>query len=102
MRILSYLPEWETCVISHPEDMNRGIFAAIVTKDGQIALCRKRYSVQLHRPSYQIFLIPPEGGFATLEEAMEAREREMAKNRLPKLLKRFRITDWQDAVSGGW
>ena len=33
---------------------------------------------------------------------MEAREKEMAKNRLPKLLKRFRITDWQDAVSGGW
>lgn len=102
MRILSYVPEWENCVISHPEDLKKGVYAAVFTKDGQIALCRRRYSVHLHRPSYQIFLLPMEGGFDSLEDAMEARDKEMEKNRLPKLLKRFRISDWQDAVSGGF
>lgn len=97
MRVIAYSPRWEKPFIAHPTDLHSRCFAAAVLPDGDIALMSRRYSVHFHKIIYQIFLLPLRGGgkLETLDAALDARQREAEKNRLPQILKALRISDWE-------
>lgn len=97
MRVIAYSPRWEKPFIAHPTDLHGRCFAAAVLPEGDIALMSRRYSVHSHKIIYQIFLLPLWGGgkLETMDAALEAREQEIERNRLPQILKALRISDWE-------
>ena len=103
MRVIAYSPRWEKPFIAHPTDLHGRCFAAAVLPEGGIALMTRQYNVHFHKIIYQIYLLPltgnpyPDG----LDEAMEARDREIARNRLPQILKALKISDWKEAEGYG-
>ena len=97
MRVICYSPQYDKPFIAHPTDLHSRCFAAAVLPDGDIALMSRRYSVHFHKIIYQIFLLPLRGGgkLETMDAALEAREQEIERNRLPQILKALRISDWE-------
>lgn len=97
MRVICYSPQFDKPFIAHPGDLHSRCFAAVVLPDGDIALMSRRYSVHFHKIIYQIFLLPLRGGgkLETLDAALDARQREAEKNRLPQILKALKISDWE-------
>ena len=99
MRVICYSPQYDKPFIAHPTDLHSRCFAAVVLSDGYVALLRRKI-YWAHGEScrtYQIFLLPLWGGgkLETMDAALEAREQEMARNRLPQILKALRISDWE-------
>lgn len=99
MRVICYSPQFDKPFIAHPGDLHRRCFAAAVLPDGYVALMQRKCcgSFSSHLNTYQIFLLPLRGGgkLETLDAALDARQREAEKNRLPQILKALRISGWE-------
>lgn len=99
MRVICYSPKFDKPFIAHPEDLHSRCFAAVVLSDGYVALLRRKiywaHGESCH--TYQIFLLPLYGNtkLHSLDDALDAREREIEKNRLPQILKALKISDWE-------